>query len=598
MRDKDIRDALRQAVLRQGRGDYAFAEATYSRILRASPAHPEANFRMGLLAAAAREFADAVCFLEKAVLADPSSPNYAFELCHTQAILGRTEEALEGFRSTCARLRSGDVQLADNRQLIPAARLVAHLLARRQYCLCLELVAALPDALVSAELLAHAASAFMQLGDARAAAGQLRKALPRAACAEDAAQLHSRLLSSLVACDDVTPVALHAEALRWDGLHGLSPMPPSAPAKSSPDGGLPRLGIISRSFRRHTTATILLPLLPELARHFTLFAYCDERLQDDYTVRYKSLFKGWRDVSALSEVEAASCIRADRLDILMDINGHLEAARPRILTCRPAPVQVHYMGGPMSLGLASVQYRISDNFADPVDCSSADSSEEILRLPRCMFAFRPLGETADPGPAPELANGYITFGSCNALCKASDTTLAMWKAALDAVPGSRLEVVRDVFDSDPGARALFERRLGRAGIDLSRVGLRSQSSTQLHSMVAYSGFDITLDSYPYCGATTTLDSLWMGVPVMGIKGGRFSTRTSASLLEAVGLGELACDDMDSFVTCVRGMCAERDRRVRLRAELGRRVVEGELGNFASLADAIATALGKTFPVVA
>ena len=650
MHDGEIQNILRAAIRRQEAGDYEYAERNYEKILKARPNHPEANFRMGTLAMKAMEWADAAELFGRAAKAAPGEKAYALMQANVLQKLRRFDEAAVIFLPAYEKFKSGNAGFKIAFNLInlyvesgqfdkaraicddalkfnPGNALLifqhAKLLdlegnadeAEKEYrsaiekdpkltdalvglCALLERKSKFSEALALAEPLAETlrnpelhnllAEACMRLGRIYDAVKHFREALRSFTVPNPS--FHGHFLCTLVASDKVDDKELYEQSLCWDHLYGHreSATNFSYPETKDPQRPL-RVGILSAGFRYHTTVRILMPLLPELAKHFELFAYCENKVADDkFTARYKTLFRHWKNTFSLKESDAAKAIHDDGIDVLIDINGYLEDARPGILTYRPVPVQIHFMGGPMSLGLQAVQYRFSDEISEPAENGDRYSSEKILRLPGGVLLYQPLfADTADPADPPEVENGFITFGSCNAMYKATEATLTAWKTALDAVPNSRLEIVRDIFESDPGICKYWTKRLEDAGIPKERFTLRSAPYNEIHRLKNYVHIDIALDSFPYNGATTTLDALWMGVPVVTMLGTRFSSRLCASILSHVGLDDLVAKDTAEFGKIAAKLSADRPRRVKLRNTLRESVRNGPLGDASGMAENMA-----------
>jgi predicted O-linked N-acetylglucosamine transferase (SPINDLY family) len=649
MRDNEIANILKQAIRKHDAGDFQFAENAYIKILEANPDHPEANFRMSMLAIRAMVWEDAAVFAAKAAKGAPGVISYRMTLANVLHKLRRYEEAERIMHSVyglmrhtpeAARIAFNLVDLLvdmgrraeahavcedalqrqpNNEHLLYAkgkmleaegkmdeARAAYEAVLKRnkahdqslvrlgrimdmkgQYSAYLDLVAPVASKSRSAALHAMAAAVYVHAGRNYEAVDSYRRALINSHVPNP--MMHTAMLCSMVASDRIGDKELHDQSVFWDMLYKNGLQKLSFEGDRDPEKPL-RVGVISAAFRRHTTSRILLPLLPELAKHFELFGYHDGFIEDDYTQRYKEMFKGWKSTVRLGYEDAAKAIREDKIDVLLDISGFLEGSRPPVLMFEPAPVQIHYCGGPMSLGLSCIRYRISDEVAEPAALCDANSSEKILRLEDGIFVYQPDVEVDDPGPIPQKKNGHITFGSCNALYKVSDTTLATWRAALEAVPGSRLDIVRDVFDIDPGSRSHWTRRLVAAGIPEERFTLRSVPFAEVQRLTAYNSFDIALDCYPYAGATTTMDALWMGVPVITLCGGRFSSRIATSILARAGLGDLAAKDPADFGRIAAALAADRDRRVFLRKDLRKRMASSPMGDPAALASALAEAV--------
>ena len=261
------------------------------------------------------------------------------------------------------------------------------------------------------------------------------------------------------------------------------------------------------------------------------------------TQRLKRFAACWRDVSELPPQEAARQIYDDKIDILVDFSGHTQDSCLPVLASRPATVQVSGIGYMNTTGLREVDYFLSDVHCQPVEEPARGFTERVLRLPRSHLCYLP--EVIRPLPeagleAPCRKNGRVTFGCFNNFSKISRETLLLWRAILEQVPTARL-VLKSKTCSIPAGRKFIRERLAELSIDASRVELRPYSPDYLEQ---YRDIDIALDTMPYNGGLTTCEALYMGVPVVSLRGRSHVSRTEAletanSLLDRVGLADKA-----------------------------------------------------------
>jgi predicted O-linked N-acetylglucosamine transferase (SPINDLY family) len=200
-----------------------------------------------------------------------------------------------------------------------------------------------------------------------------------------------------------------------------------------------------------------------------------------------------------------------------------------------------------------------------------------------MYLYQPLYECPAPGPCPEDKNGFITFGSCAALHKLTPTTLRLWKAAMDAVPNSRFILARDEFAHDPGTRDYWIAQFEKAGIARDRFEAVTGTKDDFVRLRFYDKIDIILDTFPYSGATTTTDALWMGVPVVNFRQTHFINRVCSSLLTRVNLQDLVAEKEEDFPKIAAALAANHERRADLRLHLRDTMRHGPLGNAAGMA---------------
>ena len=213
---------------------------------------------------------------------------------------------------------------------------------------------------------------------------------------------------------------------------------------------------------------------------------------------------------------------------------------------RAAPIQVTYIGYPNTTGLATMDYRLTDAWADPVGLTDKLYAEELVRLDGGYLCYRPPVDSPPVGEPPVLTSGHITFGSFNNLAKVNPALIARWAAILNGVPSSRLMLKTKPL-ADAGARDLVLQAFAHNGIAPARLVLSGWTDDTTGHLARYSGIDIALDTFPYHGTTTTCEALWMGVPVVTCAGEIHASRVGVSLLSGIGLDELIASSMEGYV---------------------------------------------------
>ena len=274
---------------------------------------------------------------------------------------------------------------------------------------------------------------------------------------------------------------------------------------------------------------------------FTVYCYSNVKEPDEVTELFRKVVKNWRDIYDLTDEQAAKLIRDDEIDILFDLDGHTENNRLRVAAYRPATVQISGVGYMNSTGLDCFDYFLSD-----VYCAGDSSwfTEKLLVLPHSHICYESPIKLEPAAYPPCFRNKFVTFGSFNQFAKVTDSMLTAWKKILDAVPNSRLLLKHKIFSSDDG-RQFVSKRLKNFGFDLVRVEMRGFS--EHHHLIEYGDVDIALDTFPYTGGVTTCEALYMGVPVVSLYGDKHGTRLGLSILNNVGLYELAVDSYDDYV---------------------------------------------------
>ena len=306
-----------------------------------------------------------------------------------------------------------------------------------------------------------------------------------------------------------------------------------------------RIGFISSDFNEHAVVMFAWHLLAELDKNFFavyFYSNLDKKLYDELTEQLRKKCNAWRDISPLTDEQAAKQIHDDEIDILVDLGGHTAGGRLSVVAYRPAAVQISGIGYENSTGLDCVDYFLSDVYcARNVDYFT----EKIIRMPHSHVCFTPeIKYNPDPADEPPcIRNGFVTFGSFNNFRKVTDSILQAWKKILDAVSNSRLLLKATIFDTQDGKNFVSD-RLKNFGFDLSRIEMRGRTSTH---PLDYNDMDIALDTYPYTGCVTTCEALWMGVPVVSLYGNSVNSRMSLSILSNVDIAELATDSYDEYV---------------------------------------------------
>jgi predicted O-linked N-acetylglucosamine transferase (SPINDLY family) len=406
---------------------------------------------------------------------------------------------------------------------------------------------------------------YDSLGNVLKDAGDLDEAIEcyRTSLALDpgSATTHSNLAYAL-SFQSFDPRPILDECRRWNQRF-------AAPQKPwmhhTPDPGRRRLrvGYVSPDFRDHCQSLFTVPLLSHHDHAaFEIICYASVERPDDLTRRLAGHADLWRDVRHLDDAALAQLIRADGVDILVDLTMHMANGRPLAFARKPAPLQVAWLAYPGTTGMDAMDYRFTDPRLDPPGCEQ-QYSERSMVLPDSFWCYDPL---MDPPPTigepPALARGHVTFGCLNNPCKLSDAAVNLWSAVLGAVPDSRLLLMMP--EGSYGGRLLG--RFAAHGIDAGRI--RSVPfRPRAEYLQSYHEIDIGLDTLPYNGHTTSLDSMWMGVPVVTRIGGTCVGRGGVSQLFQVGLMDLAADSDAAFTQAAAALAADLPRLRRLRQEL-------------------------------
>ncbi len=381
-------------------------------------------------------------------------------------------------------------------------------------------------------------------------------------------QLHPMLLLGLnYLCEDPGPIFdAHAEFGRALPA-ALTPRPawrPLAPGEKL------KVGFVSGDFVRHSVSYFIGALFDRHDRsRFEFTAYHNLGWSDAVTERLKSCVASWVECEGLSDEALRRRILADDIHILVDLTGHTTHSRVHLFARGAAPVQMTYLGYPTVSGVPANDFRITDPVIDPGDMPDF-ASERPLRLPRTMFCYRPDDDLAI-GPPPVLRNGHITFGSFNNIAKVTDHTLDLWARVMNAVPMSRL-LLKSSSMAQASNRENIERFMAARGVEPHRLSLQPWIAAKSSHLDLYNEVDIALDPYPYNGATTTCEALWMGVPVVTRRGRTHTSRMGASILGAIGKPEWVTDNDTDYVAALARLASDVDGlaqwRLQARARLG------------------------------
>jgi protein O-GlcNAc transferase len=380
-------------------------------------------------------------------------------------------------------------------------------------------------------------------------------------------QVRSNLLFALAhRVDD--PAALLAEHLAWAALVSADGSPSSPGLRNDRDPERPlRVAYLSSDFRGHAISLFVEPLL---ARHdparVNVYCYDNAPAADEVARRLRSHGGVWRDARALDGTGFREQVLADRIDILVDLSGHTAGNRLADLARRVAPVQAAYLGYHGTTGLATMDYRITDSFADPPGATEAYYVEQLARMPHCLWCYRPALHEPERLRAVPPA-GDVIFASLNNLRKVATPVVALWARLLLAVPASRL-VIAGAADG-PASRDVLARLTGH-GVDparIERIGwLEPAAFAALHARI-----DVALDTYPFNGGTTTIEALARGVPVVSWSGRTAASCCGRTILSTIGLPELLADSAERYVEIAADLARDRDRLAALKSDLPARV---------------------------
>ncbi|SDH72572.1 Predicted O-linked N-acetylglucosamine transferase, SPINDLY family [Paraburkholderia steynii] len=500
-----------------------------------------------------------------APLAPPRGAEPRMSLAEAYATLGNAwfglyhyDEAIENY------LRS--VTLADDDAEVQHNLAVAYLKTTRADDALTFARKALELKAGSARMHINLGDVLRSLGDLDAAAASYRSAIERSPDAEAA---HTALLfceAGLVQ----RPVEDYLADAVYFGQRlaaGATPFTHTPAAR----GARPlRVGFVSGDLRQHPVGIFTESALRHIdPSRIELIAYPTNELEDDTTQRLKPLFTAWTPLWGMSRDTAARRICDDRIDILFDMSGHTAFNRLSVFAMKPAPIQVSWIGFFASTGVKEIDYVLGDRYVLPPE-EAHHFIEKPWRLPDSYLCMSTPEHDVSVGPLPMRANGIVTFGYLGKLAKMADEVLDLWVQVLRATPDSRLLVKAHELDRKHALEATYARFAAR-GIDASRLLLEGGSARKAY-LETFNRIDIVLSPFPYPGGTTTAEALWMGVPVVAMKGSRFLGHICESVLHAAGFGAWICRDRAAYIAKTSELAADPDALAALRATLREHVL--------------------------
>ncbi|MEC5217578.1 protein O-GlcNAc transferase [Actimicrobium sp. GrIS 1.19] len=589
---------LQQALVEHQRGMLAQASDLYDQILALRPQHADALHLRGLIDFQNGETVAAVARMRAAIAQNANEPRYFYNLgtalmklgeqdeaatqfrrvieddpdnadAHGNLAaalggLGETDAAIESYRKAIA-LRPTDIGalcslgilLTLAGQFAEAVRVTAqalelapdNVLANNSMGSALLRDGRADDAAVFFEratvLSPNDPTGWFNLADTMQARSRLNEtiALYRRGLAlgPDNALAHSNLLLALQYSPSLTPAQLFAEHTRF--AQQFEPAGNVTHANTPDPARRIRIGYVSADLRDHAVARFIEPILRHHdAGQVEVFCYYNHYLNDATNARMRAAVQHWVPCLHLDADQLAARIRADGIDILIDLSGHTAGNRLLTFARKPAPLQVTFNGYPGTTGLAAMDYRISDALLDPVGVTDQFYTEKILRLESAVI-YQPAAGCPEVNPLPCLHGAPFTFACLNNLIKITPYAIAVWSQILKRLPASRLMLGNL---QEPEARARLLANFAAEGIGLERLVLLPKMAL-LDYLATYHRIDLTLDTFPYTGGTTTNDSLWMGVPILTLAGQTSVSRGTAAALQVAGLPQFVTTSPEQYI---------------------------------------------------
>jgi len=528
-------------------GRFADAIESYDRILALKPANALAFFNRGAARKELRQADEAIADFDRALAI---APNHAASWTNRGDVLiflRRYEEALANFD----RALSIDPEFAG--AWIGRANALMSSSVTEAFAACQRALAIGPDSTKALSLLGqwHA-----QQGDAEAAVSCFDRAL--AIKPDDEAALSNRIFSLdfVETSDFAQQQAARAEWWRQVGSKIASPLP--CDNDRNPGRKLV-VGYVSAEFKHRSAAYTYRPVLQNHDKsRFEIICYSGSTNEDAVTDSFRQAADRWRSVSQWTDERLADCIRADKVDILIDLSGHGDGNRLRVFAAKPAPIQVTAWGHGTGTGLPTIDYLFSDPVAVPAEVRPL-FAEQIYDLPSLVIVEPPPAELRCAEP-PAISNGYVTYGVLNRISKISDAAIRVWARILQSDVTSRLLIKDKLLDDASIQRLLLERFAGH-GIEPSRISFQGSTTREGH-LAAHQQVDICLDPFPQGGGVTTWEALYMGVPVVAKLGNGIAARLAGAILSAIGMTDWVAADDDEYVKIALRSGSDRLRTIR------------------------------------
>ncbi len=594
------------------------ALADYDRALAAAPDFARAHHGRGNALHALGRLDEACAAYARAVALDPDDPELRYTLADQQLQLGEIESAIAGYRAALARAPA-HAQAAQN------------LLYALNYSDAVDALTVASEHRRLAGVAAGEASAQSAIRSPTEAGGVRAKPVAVAAPGDASDTPGGRITVMGAASTSPPPSSSIPRPMPAPSAAPAAPaalMVPRAPTvPTTPATGIPtaaptavmpraaltpspdpapaaarapaassrtplRVGFVSADLRTHSVAWFLLPLLRALdPRRVQAVGYANGGREDAMTDRLRSACTGWRRIDSMTDSQVVGQVRADGIDLLIDLSGHSAGHRLGVFAQRAAPLQATWLGYPNTTGLATVDLRLVDAITDPLDTAQALASERLLRIEGGFLCYRAPDDA--PEPRPRDAHAPPTFGSFNNLQKISPSTVDLWAAVLSAEPEASLLLKAGGLEQ-ASVQARLQAAFASRGIAPARLCFLPRTAGVAEHLAAYGEIDVALDTWPYHGTTTTCEAMWMGVPVITRVGDRHASRVGASLLTAAGCAEDVAGDTAGFVGAARRALARVRSDTQSRAALRARLAASALTDAAGFADRFTRALEQAW----
>ena len=558
------------------------AIAAYRKALAVKADYPDAHINLGNALKEQGKIEDAIAEYKQALAAQPDFPEAWNNLANALKGLRRFEQAAAAYRhATTLRPTYADAHFNLAIVLHDLNQLDDSIAESKE---AIRLASAHP-----VEMRQTLGGAYNNLANAFKSTGRLDEAIDayrQSAELIDEPWAQVNLMQTISFHPDYTPQQNYQEHVKWNERFArpLAPIQPRFNNVRDPDRRL-KIGYVASDFRDHCQSFFTAPLLSHHDHsRFEIFCYSNVAVPDHLTERLRGYADHWRDISSITDEKATELVRQDQIDVLIDLTMHMERNRIMIFARKPAPVQVTWLAYPGTTGLAVMDYRFSDPYLDP-GFNDSFYAEKTRRLPHSFWCYDPLTSEPQVNDLPALANGHITFGCLNNVSKVTDRAIEMWTQVLKTISNSRMQLLVP----EGSARTRVGDLVGRCGIDPSRIDFVGWQARPSY-LRQYQQIDLCLDPFPCPGHTTTMDGLWMGVPVVNLPGATAIARGAISILSNVGIPQFLARDSEHYVQIAQECANDLPRLAELRSTLRRRMESSPLMNAPAFTHDFETAL--------
>ena len=540
------------------------AVASYRRALAIRPDYAEAHCNLGNILRDRGQIKEAMSSYRQALQANPRHAQTHYFLANVLMALNQPEEAIRSFQHAIQNKPAYKEAYLDMGVALYDLGQIRNAVACYQRLVSIE-----PG---NAQAHSNLGIALKGLGQFDEAVASCRHALE---LKPDFAEAHSNLLLCMNYLSGLSPASYLNQAREYGRMAAGKVTTRFSTWQCEPNPERLRVGLVSGDLREHSVGHFLEGLLTNINPvRISLYAYPTLNEEDALTARIKPHFVAWRPLATLNDQTAAQLIHDDGIHVLLDVAGHTSHNRLPLFAWKPAPVQCTWIGLPATTGVAEVDYVLGDPVAIPIS-DEEHFSEQVWHLPESYLCFTPPDAALTVTPLPALASGKVTFGSFNNLSKMSDATVAVWAKILLAVADARL-FLKSKQLQDADVLETTVQRFAAHGVARDRLLLESWAANRATHLAGYQRMDIALDTFPYPGVTTSVEALWMGVPVVTLRGDRFLSRTAASVALNAGLADWVAADEADYVTKAVLHASDIQRLATLRAGLRQQVLASPL----------------------